>query len=45
MELGYSIDNIFRFFRIDATAAFIDGKYSDFRIQFGITSDLVQIDD
>jgi len=43
MELGYSVDNIFRFFRIDVTAAFIDGTYSDFRIQLGITSDLISV--
>lgn len=40
-EVSYSIDNIFRFFRIDFTGAFLDGKYSDFRIQIGITTDLV----
>ena len=40
-ELGYSIDNIFRFFRIDVTSAFLDGKYEDFRIQLGITTDLI----
>lgn len=41
VELGYSIDNIFRFFRIDVTSAFLDGKYADFRIQLGITTDLI----
>ncbi len=40
-EVGYSIDNLFRFFRIDVTGAFLDGKYTDFRIQIGITTDLV----
>lgn len=40
-ELSYSIDNIFRFFRIDVTGAFLDGKYEDFRIQLGITTDLI----
>lgn len=43
-EVGYSLDNLFRFFRIDATVAFEDGKYSDFRIQLGITSDIVSFD-
>ncbi len=41
IEVGYSIDNIFRFFRIDVTGAFLDGKYEDFRIQLGITTDII----
>lgn len=41
VEVGYSIDNIFRFFRVDVTGAFLDGKYEDFRIQLGITTDLI----
>ncbi|NEN23155.1 hypothetical protein G3O08_06540 [Cryomorpha ignava] len=41
LEVGYSIDNLFRFFRIDVTGAFLDGKYADFRIQLGITTDLI----
>ncbi len=44
IELGYSVGNIFRLFRIDVSAAFLDGKYSDFRIQLGITSELFQFD-
>lgn len=43
VELGYSIDNLFRFFRIDVTGAFLNGKYDDFRIQIGITTDLISI--
>ncbi|MCA1762661.1 MAG: DUF5686 family protein [Flavobacteriales bacterium] len=43
-EVSYSVDNIFRFFRIDVTTAFIDGQYADFRIQLGITSQFLQID-
>ena len=42
-EVSYSIDNLFRFFRIDVTGAFVDGKYEDFRIQIGITTDLISI--
>lgn len=42
-EVSYSIDNLFRFFRIDVTGAFLDGKYEDFRIQIGITTDLISI--
>ena len=44
VEVGYSVGNIFRLFRIDVSAAFLDGKYSDFRIQLGITSELFQFD-
>src|SRR5690554_6722509 len=43
MEIGYCIDNLFRFFRIDVTGAFLNGKYEDFRIQLGITTDLISI--
>ena len=43
-EVGYSVSNIFRLFRIDVTGAFIDGKYEDFRVQVGITSNLFSVD-
>lgn len=43
-ELSYSLSNIFRLFRIDVTTAFLDGSYEDFRIQIGITSNLIQFD-
>jgi hypothetical protein len=43
-EIGYSVTNIFRLFRIDVTGAFLDGKYEDFRVQIGITSNLFQFD-
>ena len=39
-EVGYSIDNIFRFLRIEAAASFQDGKYQDFGILIGIASNL-----
>lgn len=44
MEVGYSVDNIFRFVRLDFTANFIDGKYEDFVFQIGITSDIIQFE-
>ncbi len=44
VEVGYSVDNIFRFLRFDLTASFIDGKYEDFQFQIGITSDFVSFD-
>ncbi len=43
-EVGYSLTNIFRLFRIDVTGAFLDGKYEDFRVQIGITSNLISVD-
>ena len=39
-EVGYSIDNIFRFFRIEAAASFQNGKYQDFGILIGVASNL-----
>jgi hypothetical protein len=44
MEVGYSVDNIFRFVRLDFTANFIDGKYESFMFQIGITSDMFQFE-
>lgn len=39
-EVGYSIDNIFRFFRVEAALAFQDGKYKDWGILIGIASNI-----
>lgn len=39
-EVGYSLDNIFRVFRIELAASFQDGKYQDWGILFGIASNL-----
>lgn len=39
-EVGYSIDNIFRFLRIEAAASFQDGQYRDFGILIGVASNL-----
>lgn len=39
-ELGYSLDNIFRFFRIEAVTSFRDGTYQDFGIRIGISTNL-----
>lgn len=39
-EVGYSLDNIFRFFRVEAVAGFDDGKYQDFGIRIGISTNL-----
>jgi hypothetical protein len=39
-EVGYSIDNILRVFRIELAASFQNGQYRDFGILFGIASNL-----
>jgi hypothetical protein len=39
-ELGYSIDNIFRIFRLEAAVSFQGGKYRDWGILLGIASNL-----
>ncbi len=39
-EAGYSIDNVFRFLRLEAAVAFQDGKYYDWGILIGISSSL-----
>jgi hypothetical protein len=44
MEVGYSVTNLFRFIRIDVMSSFVDGRYSDFRIQLGLSSTLFQIE-
>lgn len=37
-EVGYSIDNIFRIFRLEFVTSFRDFKYDDFGIRFSIAS-------
>lgn len=39
-EVGYSLDNILRVFRIELAASFQNGKYQDWGILFGIASNL-----
>ena len=39
-EVGYSLDNIFRFFRVEAVAGFDNGQYRDFGIRIGISTNL-----
>ncbi len=39
-EVGYSLDKIFRFFRLEAVASFQDGKYKDFGVLIGISTEL-----
>ena len=39
-EFGYSLDNIFRLFRVEAVAGFDNGGYRDWGILIGIASSL-----
>ncbi len=40
MEVGYSLDNILRFLRVEAIANFEDGTYRNFGIRIGIATTL-----
>ncbi|MEM1123833.1 MAG: hypothetical protein AAGJ18_25570, partial [Bacteroidota bacterium] len=40
LELGYSIDNIARFFRLEFVSSFQDFKYQDFGVRIGIATNL-----
>lgn len=39
-EVGYGLDNVFRFFRIEGIVSFRDGKYYDWGIRIGIASNI-----
>ncbi len=39
-ELGYSINNIFRFFRVEGIAVFRDGQYYDWGFRVGISTNI-----
>ncbi len=39
-EVGYSIDGILRIFRLEAAAAFRDGKYVDYGLRIGIATNI-----
>ncbi len=39
-EVGYSLDNIFRFFRVEAVASFEDFKYQGWGIRIGVSTNL-----
>ena len=40
VETGYSLDNIFGLFRVEAAVAFQDGKYYDWGVLIGISSSI-----
>jgi ribosomal protein L19 len=44
-EVGYSLDNILRFLRLETAVAFQDGKYYDWGVLIGIASNLGDIFD
>ena len=39
-EVGYSLDGIFRFFRLEGAVAFRDGKYMGYGFRFGIATNI-----
>lgn len=39
-EVGYGINYIFRLFRVEAVANFVDGKYKDYGVRIGIAANL-----
>ena len=39
-ELGYGINYIFRFFRVEAVTNWVDGEYNDYSIRIGIAANL-----
>ncbi len=44
-EVGYSLDNILRFLRLEAVASFEDGQYRDFGIRVGLSTTLEDVFD
>ena len=36
IEVGYGLDNLFRFLRVEASASFIDGAYNSFGVKIGL---------
>jgi hypothetical protein len=39
-ELGYGIEGILRFFRLEAAAAFQNGKYVDYGFRIGVATSI-----
>lgn len=40
-EAGYALEGLFRLFRLEAVAAFIDGRYADFGVRIGVSRSLL----
>lgn len=45
LEVGYAIDGILRFFRLEGGVYFRNGQYQDLGFRIGIASSLIQIND
>ena len=37
-EVGYGLDNLYKFFRLEFVASFLNGKYDDFNVRIGVAS-------
>ncbi|MCF6361288.1 MAG: DUF5686 and carboxypeptidase regulatory-like domain-containing protein [Cyclobacteriaceae bacterium] len=44
VEVGYGLDNLFRFLRVEAAASFIDGAYNGFGIKIGVGTSITSGD-
>ena len=44
VELGYGLDNLFRFARIEASTSFIDGSYNSFGVKIGLSTSITSDD-
>ena len=42
-EIGYGLENIFRFFRLEVAASFEGGKYKDAGIFLGVSTSLTRM--
>ncbi len=38
LEVGYGLDNIYKFFRVEVAASFLNGKYNGWGVMFGVAS-------
>ena len=43
LEAGYSLDNIFRFLRVEGVASFENGRYRDFGVRIGISTNFGEL--
>ena len=44
VEVGYGLDNLFRIFRIEASASFIDGNYNGYGVKIGVSTSITSGD-
>ena len=43
LEAGYSLDNIFRFLRVEGVASFENGRYRDFGVRIGVSTNFGEL--